>query len=90
MYLYKDLYKSDEVLHGNKNEFQKFDNIKSYLERLEKVHKKVIGHQKYINVLKNYYYDSYVISCVQLYDWWNKKCDIISIAKSKLRKGKYP
>lgn len=41
--LYRDLYKSDIVLHGNKNEFQK-------IERLEKVHKKVIGFVKrYVN-----------------------------------------
>lgn len=59
--LYKELYKSEEVLHRTKNEYDKFNNIKSYIDRLEKIHIKVKNNPKYIQRLKEYYYNKYVI-----------------------------
>lgn len=60
--LYKDLYLSKEVLHhGNHNKYDKFNNIKSYLDNLEYVHNKVFELKRHIDYLKNCYYDKYVI-----------------------------
>ena len=59
--LYKELYKSDEVTHRVKNKYAKFDNIKSYIDRLERIHNKAKYNNNFINMLKKYYYDKYVI-----------------------------
>lgn len=59
--IYKDLYKSEEVLHNNKNVYNKFGNIKSYINRLERIHNKVKNNDNFRKVLKNYYYAKYVI-----------------------------
>lgn len=59
--LYKELYKSPEVRHRVKDDFAKFDNIKDYIDRLEKIHKQIQYNPKYISMLKKYYYDKYVI-----------------------------
>lgn len=56
--LYKDLYKSDTVIHhGNGNVYDKFNNIASYIDKLENIHS--IG--KHVKYLKSCYYDKYVI-----------------------------
>ncbi len=59
--LYKDLYLSKEVLnHGNGNKYDKLNNIKTYLDKLEDVHNKAsLG--KHIDYLKKCYHDKYVI-----------------------------
>ena len=61
--LFKDLYKSREVLNGNRNPSQKEENIKRYMERLEELHKRVNEspreHDK--DLLKQLYYSKYVI-----------------------------
>lgn len=55
--LYRDLYKSDEVIHhGTNNVNEKFKNLESYIDTLERTH-----NSKYINYLKKGYYDRYVI-----------------------------
>ena len=59
--IYKDLYKSEEVVHNSKNVYNKFDNIKSYIERLERIHDRVKNNPRYIGILKKYYYDKYII-----------------------------
>ena len=57
--LYKDLIHSDEVKHtakgGNKNE-----DLAIYLERLDRITKRVREHDR-LDLLKKYYYDKYVI-----------------------------
>lgn len=46
--LYRDLYKSDEIIHhGRGNTTEKFKNIESYIDTLERTH-----NSKYINYLK--------------------------------------
>lgn len=59
--LYKELYKSNIVLHNSKSEFDKFDNIKSYIERLDQIHMKAKNNPYCIRLLKKFYYDKYVI-----------------------------
>ncbi len=60
--LYKDLYKDKQVLHhGKGNEYDKFNNIKRYLEKLEDTHNKVKEKSKHIEYLKKCYYEKYVI-----------------------------
>ncbi len=60
--LYKDLYKDKQVLHhGKGNEYDKFNNIKKYLEKLEDTHNKVKEKSKHIEYLKKCYYEKYVI-----------------------------
>lgn len=59
--LYKDLYLEDDVIRaGSGNKFDKFYNIKAYIDYLENSHRKIIMH-KHMNLLKQLYYDKYVI-----------------------------
>lgn len=59
--IYRELYKSDEVRHRVKDNLAKFDNIKSYINRLERIHEKAKHNQNFISMLKKYYYNKYVI-----------------------------
>ena len=47
--LYKDLYLNKQVLHhANGNKYDKFNNIASYLEKLESTHDKISNSNKHI------------------------------------------
>ncbi|MBQ9071614.1 MAG: hypothetical protein IJY25_00445 [Bacilli bacterium] len=60
--LYKNLYLSKEVLHhGSNNEYDKFNNIKLYMDKLYNIHNKVFELQRHIDYLKECYYNKYVI-----------------------------
>lgn len=59
--IYNELYKSKEVLRGNKNINNKFENIKAYLDRLEKIHIQIKNNPKYMERLKQYYFYKYII-----------------------------
>jgi len=60
--LYKDLYLSYEVLHHSSgNKYDKFNNIKEYIDKLEDIHTRVSESKRHINYLKKLYYDKYVI-----------------------------
>ena len=60
--LYKDLYLDEQVLHHSKgNKYDKFNNIKDYLKKLESIHTKVGETERHKAFLKKMYYDKYVI-----------------------------
>ena len=60
--LYSDLYISKEVLHhGSNNKYDKFNNIKLYMDKLDDIHNKIFKLQRHIEYLKKCYYDKYVI-----------------------------
>ncbi len=61
--VYKELYNSREVLQGYKNPSQKEKNIQEYMERLERLHKRVLDspRENDLNLLKHFYYEKYVI-----------------------------
>ena len=60
--LYKDLYKSDTVLHHSTgNETDKFRNIDEYISNLESIHENASKSEERINTLKRLYFDKYVI-----------------------------
>ena len=61
--LFKDLYKSKEVLNGARDKSQKAENIRRYMERLEELHQRVNENPRENdkNLLKQLYYDKYVI-----------------------------
>ena len=63
--LYKDLYRSDEVLHTKEKSDTKEESIKRYLERLEKVHNKADTESKK-SLIKKLYFDRYVIKREEL------------------------
>ena len=58
--LFSNLYTSDEVLHTKENNDKRYEAIRKYLERLEKVHNKANTNSKK-ELLKSLYYDKYVI-----------------------------
>ena len=58
--LYKDLYKSDEVLRTTGKSDTKEESIRKYLDRLEKIHSKADTESKK-NLIKKLYFDKYVI-----------------------------
>ena len=59
--LYKEFYKSDEYRHQFRNTNAKFENISSYIERLEKIFKKIKNNPIYINKIKQLFYNKYII-----------------------------
>ena len=73
--LYRDLYKSDEVLHhavevkidrdGKRhyylNKTDKFNNLKKYLDMLTNMHDRVVAFERRKYLLKQLYHDRYVI-----------------------------
>ncbi len=59
--IYNKLYESNEVLHKVKNKYDKFQNIKSYLAKLEKIQEMVKENPNYVQALKEFYYNKYVI-----------------------------
>ena len=61
--LYKDMYNDESVKHSSTKSDNKYEVVKKYIERLEKVHEKALNHKTDtgINLLKDFYYDKYVI-----------------------------
>ena len=60
--LYRDLYKSADVLHYSKgDDTDKFGNLERYLDALENTHKRISETGRHIDMLKQFYYDRYVI-----------------------------
>jgi len=60
--LYKDLYLDEQVLHHRSgNKYDKFNNLKEYFEKLGSIHTKVGDTGRYQELLRNMYYDKYVI-----------------------------
>lgn len=61
--LYKNLHTSKGAMRGMSENDKKRDRIVNYFERLEKVHTKVInsGRDNDLKILKNFYYDLYII-----------------------------
>lgn len=61
--LYKELYSEESVKHSSTKSDNKYEAVKKYIERLERVHEKVINHKNDngVKLLKSFYYDKYVI-----------------------------
>lgn len=60
--LYKDLYLEESVIHhGSGNKYDKFDNINLYMQKLEDIHNKVADTGRHKELLRNMYYDKYII-----------------------------
>ena len=60
--LYRDLYKSSEVMHHAKgNATEKFKNISGYMDKLEDIHRKAVKKKNLYNLLKKMYHNKYVI-----------------------------
>lgn len=72
--LYKDLYLDEQVLHhGTGNKYDKFNNIKEYLSKLEKLHNQISETGKHIDYLKKCYYDKYVINAEDIPESYYKR-----------------
>lgn len=59
--IYNQLYTKYEVTHYAENKYNKFENIKIFIDRIEKIHNRAKNNPHLINQLKNYYYYKYVI-----------------------------
>ena len=63
--LYKDMYKSEGVMHGIDERFigNKTDNIARYIDRMQDLHERVAssGRKHDLDLLKQFYYRKYVI-----------------------------
>lgn len=59
--LYKDMYKSDIVMHKANADETSEEKISRYIERLEKAHNMAKNNKHKMDVLKQFYYDKYVI-----------------------------
>ena len=83
--LYKELYKSDEVLHTKEKNDTKEKSIKRYLDRLETIHNKANTESKK-DLVKSLYFKKYVIKKenLPLYMDENIKNNIIESQKKSL------
>ena len=71
--LYKDMHMSDVVMHTASPSDKPSEKIEKYLDRLERVHEKVMNHptDTGIRSLKKFYYDHYVIKPENISDkYW--------------------
>ncbi len=60
--LYRDLYKSDEILrHSTHNETDKFNNLKDYFDMQKNIHETFATTEKRIEILRDFYHKRYVI-----------------------------
>ena len=63
--LYKDMYKSEDVMHGIDERYigNKIDNISRYINRMEELHQRVgtSNRENDLKMLKELYYQKYVI-----------------------------
>ena len=60
--LYKDLYLDETVIrYGSGNKYDKFSNIKAYIEKVEELYNKMNDTGRHIEWLRKLYYDKYVI-----------------------------
>ena len=57
--IYPGLHTSEEVLHTEDKSKTNAENIRTYLERLERVHSKANTSSK-LEILLSYYYEKYV------------------------------
>ena len=83
--LYKELYKSKEVLHTKEKNDIKEESIKRYMDRLESIHDKANTKSKK-NLIKSLYFKNYVIKKENL-PWYmgdNEKQGIIETQKKSL------
>ena len=67
--LFKELYQSPEVLnHSTGNKTDKYKNIALYMQNLEDMHTRVSLKENRIRILKQMYYDRYVIKMENIPD----------------------
>ena len=79
--LYRDLYKSNEVLHySNGDDTDKFGNLERYLDSMDSLQNKVMQTGRHVRLVKELLYRQYVIKeedipedIYDLYDKSNKE-----------------
>lgn len=79
--IFKDLYLSDEVNHTALVSNDKYENIRLYMERLERVHNRATTEYKK-NLVRRMYYDKYVIKEAAIPDNRDKENIIMDQRKS--------
>ncbi len=78
--LYRDLYKSPEVLHHSTgNETDKFNNIAMYMNDLEEMHNRAALRENRIKILKEMYYDKYVIKRENIPESYYQHQEVIAL-----------
>lgn len=84
--LYKELYNEQSVKHSSTKSDNKYEAVKKYIDRLEKIHKKVLEHQKNskIDLLKKLYYDKYVITEENITESYMKHLDTIYFEQNSI------
>ena len=80
--LYRDLYKSEEVLHHSTgSETEKFRNIDEYMSVLESVHEKASKSEERIKTIKRLYFDKYVIKRDDIPDSYYKNQERMALER---------
>ena len=71
--IYNDIYLKQSVIHSSGIGDKKYEKIRKYLDRAERVHQKALEHGKF-DFLKKAYYDKYVIKEIpkEYIDFLNK------------------
>jgi len=80
--LYKDLYLNKTVVrYGSGNTYDKFNNIRAYMEKLEEIHDRIVNSGRHTELLKKMYYDKYVIKPEDIPDSYYKHQQEIALER---------
>jgi len=84
--IFRDIYLSDEVQHTSLKSDRREETIRKYMERLERVHEKARKAGR-INLIKNLYYDKYVIKKENIPNVYNEEQKQVIIDNQKKSLG---
>ena len=89
--LYKELYNEESVKHSSTKSDNKYEAVKKYIDRLERVHEKAINHKTDtgINLLKDFYYDKYVIKKEDIPESYIKYLDKVQFDQYGIHMNEY-
>ena len=89
--LYKELYNKQSVKHSSTKSDNKYEVVKKYIERLERVHEKAINHKSDngIKLLKSFYYDKYVIKKEDIPESYIKYLDKVQFDQYGIHMNEY-
>ena len=89
--LYKELYNEQSVKHSSTKSDNKYEAVKKYIDRLERVHEKAINHKTDtgINLLKDFYYDKYVIKKEDIPESYIKYLDKVQFDQYGIHMNEY-
>ena len=71
--VYKTLFMSDEIVGKKGNVYNKYDNIRLYIDKLTRIHQRLKVMPNYLDKVRKLFYDSYIIKPQNISDDYLRK-----------------